>query len=75
MMNRKSGPAVASVARRPEPNQLDTLSAPLPGLVAGQLVHICEPVFESCITGRSSAPGNSGFFPIAGGRSLPQTVG
>jgi hypothetical protein len=29
-----------------------------PGLVTGELAHICEScLFKSCITGRSSAPG------------------
>jgi hypothetical protein len=47
MMNRKSGLAAVSVARRLGTNQLELVSlpTPLPGLVAGELAHICEPVF------------------------------
>jgi len=64
MMNRESALATASVARLGAANQLElvSLTAPLPGLVTGELPHICEQVFGSpSITGRPSAPANSGF--------------
>jgi hypothetical protein len=66
MMNGESGVVTASVAMRSPANQFELVSfgSQWPGLVAGKLAHICErlatvsPELKSCITGRSSAPGN-----------------